>query len=108
MSAIGGPKPPSLVFPTKNIAGIHTLCEPSAYRPANAAPGSYLCVTRDVFEPDVGALGDGIARAEVAESDCVRIGCDVRQAGQFETTIDSVFNSMGAGYRPTIRNPNCA
>jgi len=30
------------------------------------------------------------------------VGCDVEQAGQFESMIDSIFDSMGAGYRPTV------
>ena len=30
------------------------------------------------------------------------IGCDVEQAGQFVSTIDSVFDSMSGGYRPTV------
>lgn len=29
------------------------------------------------------------------------IGCDIEQAGQFETTVDSVFEEMSGGYRPT-------
>ena len=30
------------------------------------------------------------------------IGCDVEQAGQFISTIDSAYDSLSSGYRPTI------
>ena len=30
------------------------------------------------------------------------VGCDVDQAGQFESMIDSIFDTMGGGYRPTV------
>ena len=31
------------------------------------------------------------------------IGCDVEQPGQFVSMVDSVFDAMSGGYRPTVR-----